>query len=160
LKWHLNFFTFQCISSTHNSRNLKQTIKFSVFWKIIVDTTLNITSLSILTFSTVMLYWVSYLIGVIYTDCHKQAIYAEYHYVEGHYDNSFMLSVAMPNCSLQQAELFECYFNCYIICASFVSNLPLAHRQKLRKKIVKSSIFQLCKYNYFSVHGTKPLWHL
>jgi hypothetical protein len=55
-----------------------------------------------------------------------------------------MLSVAMPNFLLQQAELFECYFNCYIICASFVSNLPLAHKQKLKKKKnVKSNIFQL-----------------
>jgi hypothetical protein len=84
-----------------------------------------------------------YFVGIIYNDCHKEALYAECHLVEGHYNKVIMLSVVMPNLQLQQAELFECYFNCYIICASFISNLPLAHRQKLKKKNVKSNIFQL-----------------
>jgi len=40
---------------------------------------------------------VSYLVAIIYADCH---------YVEGHYDNVIMLSVVMPNLVLQEAELF------------------------------------------------------
>jgi len=38
-------------------------------------------------------------------------------------------------------------FNYYIMHGSFVWNSPLVHRQKLKKKIVKSNIFQLRKYN-------------
>jgi hypothetical protein len=53
-------------------------------------TALHITALSMTTVSIIALgtefcyakYWLSFMLIVIYANCHKQAYYAEYHYAE------------------------------------------------------------------------------